>query len=513
MGQYIEYLRKSQLDKDFAELSVEETLKRHKARLDEFTERNKINVSVVLKEVVTGESLSGRPQMMKALELINSGEYDGIVCIDLDRLSRGSSLDSGYIMQVLQVNNCKILTPDKVYDLQNESDEQFADMKFMFSRYELKTITKRLVAGRNTSASEGKYLGGTAPYGYDVVKLKGEKGNSLTVNPDEAKVVQMIYDMYTTEGVGYNAIAHRLNLMHLKTKTGRAWSQTSVIHVLTNVAYIGKIRWKYSPQDKKLVDGKIIKKRNPQKNYEIYDGLHEAIISEEQFELANKVRQSKANPPVSIDKEIRNPFAEIMFCEKCGAVIKRNTYGKRRTTKPRFRCSQQGRSCDCKGNWAHEVEEAVVNAMRDWLNEYMITISAEEADPEDSLEVALDLLRKELKDLHEQQDNICELLETKVYTVQMFTKRNTALQADIDRIEQNIADLEAQIVVQHNDQVVKSNIIPTTQRLLDSYDELTPREKNDIWKEVLQKITYYKAERGDDFQIKIYPKLPNGGNV
>ena len=79
-------------------------------------------------------------------------------CIDIERLSRGSSLESGYIMQVLQTNNCKIITPSKIYDLQNESDEQFTDMKFMFSRYELKTITKRLVRGRNQSASEGKFV-------------------------------------------------------------------------------------------------------------------------------------------------------------------------------------------------------------------------------------------------------------------------------------------------------------------------------------------------------------------
>lgn len=54
-------------------------------------------------------------------------------------------------MQVFQTNACKIITPGKTYDLQNESDEQFTDMKFLFSRYELKTINKRLVRGRNHS--------------------------------------------------------------------------------------------------------------------------------------------------------------------------------------------------------------------------------------------------------------------------------------------------------------------------------------------------------------------------
>ena len=62
----------------------------------------------------------------------------------------------------------------------------------MFSRYELKTITKRLVRGRNQSASEGKFLGSMAPYGYRAYKLPGTKGNSLQIEPNEAEIVRMI---------------------------------------------------------------------------------------------------------------------------------------------------------------------------------------------------------------------------------------------------------------------------------------------------------------------------------
>ena len=75
-------------------------------------------------------------------------------------------------MQIFQTNYCKIITPCKTFDLQNESDEQFTDMKFMFSRYELKTINKRLVRGRNQSASEGEFMGSMAPYGYRPYKLQ-----------------------------------------------------------------------------------------------------------------------------------------------------------------------------------------------------------------------------------------------------------------------------------------------------------------------------------------------------
>ena len=507
MAQYIEYLRKSQMDRDFEDLSVEETLKRHRKILDEFTRRKKLNVTVILEEVVSGESLSSRPQMMKALELINTGEFDGIVCMDIDRLSRGSGLDTGYIMQVLQTNNCKIITPDKTYDLQNETDEQFADMKFMFSRFEKRTITKRLVNGRNTSASEGKYLGSTPPYGYNIYKLKGDKGNTLEINPEEARIVQMIFDLYTEQHLGFNAIAHNLDMLHIKARHGRKWEPTSVMNILTNPVYIGKIRWKYNVQEKKIIDGKLVKKRKANENYEIHDGLQEPIISEEQFNLVQELRTKRYHPSVNTSKEITNPFAEIMFCEKCGSIIKRNTHGKRKV-RPRVKCKQEGKTCDCKGNVFEEVENAVVTEMRKWLNGYKLTLDTIEIKQDNSLEVALDMLQNQLDDLLEQQNNICELLEKRVYTVELFTKRNTALQKDIDQIKADIEDLNEQIFNQQKEQVVQNNIIPVTEYLLDSYERLTPREKNDIWKEVLEKITYYKEERGGEFRIVIYPKLP-----
>lgn len=507
MAQYIEYLRKSQMDKDFEELSVEETLKRHEKKLKEFTTRNKINVTVVLKEVVSGESLSSRPQMMKALELINTGEYDGIVCMDIDRLSRGSGMDSSYIMSVLQLNNCKIITPDKTYDLQNESDEQFADMKFMFSRYELRTITKRLVAGRNTSASEGKYVGSVPPYGYDIVKLKGEKGSMLKVIPDEARVVQLIFDLYTNEGMGYGNIAHHLNTLHLKTKAGLPWKTSTVLTLIKNEVYMGKIRWKYQSQEKKIVNGKLVKKTKRNKVYEIHEGLHEPIITEEQWNLAKQIRETRFHPSSTIGKELVNPFAELLRCEECGSTLTYKVYRHSKNRHDRYVCRQAGKTCDCKGSIAAEVETVIVTEMKKWLNGYLLTLDTEEELPDDSLESALELLHKELENLQEQQNNICELLEKQVYTVELFTKRNTVLQKDIDQIKMDIEDLKEQIFEQHKERIVQNNVIPTTQHLLDNYEMLTPKEKNDLWKEVLQKITYYKDKRGGEFHITIYPKL------
>ena len=251
------YLRKSRMDTDYEEISITETLSRHRITLEKLCKSKRLHVDEVLEEVVSGESLTARPQMMRLLEMVSTGAYAGVVCMDIERLSRGSSMESGYIMQILQVNGCKIVTPGKIYDLQNESDEQFTDMKFMFSRYELKTITIRLVRGRNQSASEGKFMGSMAPYGYRAYKLPGEKGNSLMVIPEEASVVRMIFGMYGLQGMGYNAIAYRLNDMHIPARKGQ-WSQTSVANILTNESETDLLRQKSDGNQRKRAAAELI---------------------------------------------------------------------------------------------------------------------------------------------------------------------------------------------------------------------------------------------------------------
>lgn len=507
MAQYIEYLRKSQMDRDFEDLSVEETLNRHRAILGEFIRHERLNVTVVLEEVVSGESLSARPKMLELLELVNTGEYDGVVCMDIDRLSRGSSAESGYIMQVLQVNNCKILTPQKTYDLNNEQDEQFADMKFMFSRYELQTINKRLKAGRATSAKEGKYIGSIAPYGYEIVKIKGEKGNTLKILPEEAKVVKMIFDWYTQDGLGTGQISNRLNDLHIRPRNAAEWISSTIRQVIDNEHYIGKTMAKKRPTKKMFVDGKLVKKPYRSKEYELYEGRHEPIISEEQFELAQKIRKEKYVPPAKISFEISNPFAGILRCEICGSLMNRVTPRLTSNAKPRFRC-KKARNCGCKSHVAAEVEDAVLEAMKEWLDGYILTIGEEIPVEDDGLETSLELLNKQLEDLFEQQDTICDLHEKKEYSDRLFKRRNAALEAEIEKVESDIADLEMKISERSEIQSAQLNIIPTTQRILEHYGEMTPGEKNDLWKEVLGKITYRKTEKKGGFDIAIYPKLP-----
>ena len=88
MEQYAKYLRKSRFDRDYAELSVEETLKRHEAILDKLAADRGYAVTKTYWEVESGESIAARPMIQQLLEEVNQGLYACVLVVDLERLAR-----------------------------------------------------------------------------------------------------------------------------------------------------------------------------------------------------------------------------------------------------------------------------------------------------------------------------------------------------------------------------------------------------------------------------------------
>ena len=76
MEQYVMYLRKSRFDRDYAEFSVEETLKRHKAILDKLASERGYRIAKVYYEVVSGESIAVRPQIQEMLDAQLDNAFD-----------------------------------------------------------------------------------------------------------------------------------------------------------------------------------------------------------------------------------------------------------------------------------------------------------------------------------------------------------------------------------------------------------------------------------------------------
>ena len=310
--------------------------------------------------------------------------------------------------------------------------------------------------------------------------------------------------MYGQQGIGYNTIAYQLNQMHIPSRTG-TWGQTSITNILNNEVYLGMIRWRYEPTKRIVKDGLLAKKRVVSKNYELYKGLHEPIITQEQWDRVKEMQSSRNHTSVHKDKQLANPFATILFCEKCGAIMKRNVPGKNQRTSPWYRCSTRG--CDCRTIKCDFVESSIVQAMERWLAEYTIHVDTGQLSQTDPTETALLIIGERLKELRAQQEKICEYLEKGVYTVEIFTKRNDALSKEIRALQTEETDLLKKQSDKNETKRAETEIIPTTQRILDSYPQLSVAEKNSLWKLVMEKITVYRAPNGG-FRMHIYPKLP-----
>ena len=115
------YLRKSRAEDG---LDTAEILSKHQTALTNYAREHDIHIIETYPEVVSGESLYARPQMLRLLEDVEQKRYQCVLCMDLDRLSRGRMRDQGIILDTFKDSGTLIVTPEKVYDLEVEIDEE-----------------------------------------------------------------------------------------------------------------------------------------------------------------------------------------------------------------------------------------------------------------------------------------------------------------------------------------------------------------------------------------------------
>ena len=157
-----QYLRKSRMEEG---MDTEEVLSKHRKALAEYAASHGVHIIETYYEVVSGESLYARPEMLRLLEDVEEGKYDAVLVMDLDRLSRGRMKDQGIILDAFRESGTLIVTPEKTYDLSDDLDDEMAEFKTFMSRQEYKIINKRLRRGLRQTIQDGCYVA-NAPYGY-----------------------------------------------------------------------------------------------------------------------------------------------------------------------------------------------------------------------------------------------------------------------------------------------------------------------------------------------------------
>ncbi|MCQ4637704.1 recombinase family protein [Anaerovorax odorimutans] len=507
---YCMYLRKSRADAEAEARGEGETLARHEKMLMDLARRQKLNVTKVYKEIVSGETIAARPVMQQLLTEVEDGAWDGVLVVEVERLARGNTLDQGLVSQAFQYSCTKIYTPLKTYDPNNEFDSEYFEFGLFMSRREYKTINRRLQNGRLTSVNEGKYVGNKPPYGYARKKIDGDKGYTLDIIPEQAEAVKLAYDLYVNHGMGPHLIADELDRLGYRPLFVDHWSPQTIRGLLENPVYIGKIRWGGRAGIKSMHNGKLQVSRPRNQNPTLCDGLHDAIISEDIYYTAQKIRTANSRPRCK-GTIIKNPLAGIIVCGICGHNMSRRPYPD--NTKDTLLCPDS--HCTNVSSYLWIVEEELLKAIDQYLSAFRLQLKdlpSSRTDEKDQLKQAITRYESELKTLDKQFDSLHDFLEQGIYTTETFLDRSAKLEARQQDAANQIVRLKSELK-QKESESSPEKLIPVFENILDTYWTLeTPKERNELLKSGIEKVIYTKPEGGRykgkerAFTLEIYPR-------
>lgn len=495
----IEYDRKSRSDDPL--LSVEEVLERHGKILDDYARANlggPIPEENKYKEVGSGESIDSRPEMLRLMKAVESPKIKGVLVVDVQRLSRGDLEDAGRLIKILRFTNTYVLTPMRVYDLRDEYDRDAFERELKKGNEYLEYFKKIQERGRLASVKEGNYLGSAAPFGYDrAIKHDGKKTyHTLVENKAEANAVRMIFNWYCTEDIGVTAICRRLEDLGIKTKNGnKHWRSAYIFSILENIHYIGCVRWNWRKTITTIEDQEI-KKLRPKAQvdeYLIFNGKHEAIISEELFYKAREIKGKRHRARTGI--ALRNPFSGFMYCARCGYKMGLNTHSKRpgEDEPPRIlKCNNQ---VHCKSGSAefNEVLSYVCDSLRECIADFELRIKNQQDDSIKLHRNLVDNLEKRLKEVEQKELDQWESQfdpNLKMPT-EIFQKLNEKLLLEKEEIKEALLKAKESMPepVNYEDKIVK--FTDALNALEDP--EIDPKLKNQYLREIIERIDYDRA--------------------
>ncbi|WP_338627665.1 recombinase family protein [Clostridium baratii] len=496
------YLRKSRADEELEKtLGEGETLSKHRKALLKFAKEKELSIVEIKEEIVSGESLFFRPKMLELLKEVEDNKYTGVLVMDMQRLGRGDMKDQGVILETFKNSNTKIITPQKTYDLNNDFDEEYTEFEAFMSRKELKMINRRMQGGRVRSVEDGNYIATNPPFGYEIDYIN--KSRTLKINNDEAEAVKLIFDLYL-DGNGATSISSKLNNLGYKTKLGNNFSPSSVLTIIKNPVYIGKITWKKKDIKKSKTPGKIKDtKTRDKKDWIVVDGKHKAIIDMYTWNKSQEILKGRYHIPYQLTNNPVNPFAGIITCGICGRKM---TMRKLRGIE-RLMCTNK---CGNRSSRFDSVENDVLEALKSYLENYKFKIELNNNvdNNKNVLKKQLTLLTKELTTLNSQKLKLFDLLERGIYSEDIFLERANNIDTRISSIQNDISNIEKEISKESN--LNTKNNIHIFESCISAYKQTTDiQSKNELLKSILYKIEYIKnkEQKNNEFEIKIFPKL------
>jgi len=275
-----------------------------------------------------------RPGLEALRDLAAGGQIAAALVYSPDRLSRK------YAYQVLlseELSRCGVeLIFLKAPAGATPEDQLLVQFQGMIAEYERAQIAERCRRGKKHMAQQGgvNVLSG-APYGYRYVRKSDTSAAFYEVVEAEAKVVRMVFEIYTQQRLSINAIARLLNDRQIATRTGKGrWERSTVWGMLRNPAYRGTACYGKTEQRPRQRVTRPLRQRKALPSRDV--GGHErprtewievpvpALVSEEMFELAQE--QLETNKRHSPGRTIEPTLLQgMLVCEQCGYGLYRTS--------------------------------------------------------------------------------------------------------------------------------------------------------------------------------------------
>lgn len=468
----------------------------------------------------SGKSVEGRPEFRQMLDDIENGR-DGVSFVLVFKLSRfgRNAADVLSTLQRMQDYGVNLICVEDGIDSSKDSGKLVISVLSAVAEIERENILVQTMEGRRQKAREGKWNGGFAPYGY---RLEDGK---LVIAEDEAEVIRIIYDKFIHTNMGMNKIAAWLNQQGFQKKkrqnnTLDAFSASFVKGVLDNPVYCGKLA--YGRRKNEKISGKrneyhIVK----QDNYMLYDGIHEAIISETDWELAqHKRKETGVKSAKTHSLEHENILSGILRCPICGGAMYGNVNRKKRADGSLYKdyffyaCKHRlrvdGDPCDYRKQWNQTVvDDAVAELIRSLVQnpkfEEAIRAKINSTVDTAELQTELDSLRKQLRQLNGATDKLGQEMDALDVTDRHYDRKRSDMQRRMeslydraDETESHIDEIQTRIRNINQQRISGERVYQYLQCFDKLYEQFTDIEKKEFMGSFVERVD-------------IFPdRLPNG---
>ena len=500
------------------------SISNQKQMLEDFARRNGLpNPTHFTDDGISGTRFD-RPGFLAMMEEVEAGRVEAIVIKDMSRLGR-DYLKVGQVMEVLRQRGVRLIAINDGVD-SLKGDDDFTPFRNIMNEFYARDTSRKIRSVFKSKGMSGKHLTGTVIYGY----LWDEKREHWLVDEEAAEVVRRIFSL-TLEGYGSYQIACKLSadrieipVVHLArfnegvnrskpVKDPYGWGSSTIVNILKKREYLGhtinfKTRKHFKDKKSHYVS---------EDEWTIFENTHEAIIDQQTFDLAQKIRSNVRRYPNGWGEAA--PLTGLLYCADCGGkmYVHRTNNGKRIS---QYTCSNYTKvPCGTLCPTQHRINEsAVLTLVSDTLRaiaEYSRNDRTEFIHTVQETQVAQQSadISKKRRRLAAAQKRAGELekLICKIYEDNALGKlpdaRYRALDAQYakeqDALEIEIAELEKAVTGYEQSQKSAEKFIALIDKY-ENFDTLTNTMLNEFVEKILVHERARKGSQDTTQEIEIY---------